>query len=332
MEQPLGTIYGRAVPETFDSIEFDHYGPIQNATLKLTRLHALIGPNDSGKSMALRGISDASRLSLLKPPSGPLKGSLAAKAGTLFTSYNASLDSWQARDGDTVIAGGPKHDRRWPWATMLRLDPDALRAVTELVDDAQPLRFLDPRGSGLGSILDAIISRDSSRYAAIEQQLREFFPTVRGLRLFTHGGRRTVGVRLIDGTDVAPESMSEGMLYFLAFAVVPDLENKGLLLIEEPENGLHPARIREVMQMLRKLSATTQVVLTTHSPLVVNELQPDEVTLVTRDPQTGTKFTPISQTPNFERRFKTYALGELWLSYADGVMESPLINPKPSAA
>ena len=67
--------------------------------------------------------------------------------------------------------------------------------------------------------------------------------------------------------------MSEGLLYYLAFAALPHLEPVSLILIEEPENGLHPARIAEVMRILREISKTTQVLIATHSPLVVNELQ-----------------------------------------------------------
>jgi hypothetical protein len=99
-----------------------------------------------------------------------------------------------------------------------------------------------------------------------------------------------------------------------------------LLLVEEPENGLHPARIGEVVQIFRELSKTTQVLIATHNPLVVNELRPEEVSVVTRTPHEGTKVTPISNTPNFKERSEIYALGELWVSYADGKTEAPLFT------
>lgn len=105
-----------------------------------------------------------------------------------------------------------------------------------------------------------------------------------------------------------------------------------LLLLEEPENGLHPCRIREVMHQLRKISERTQIVLATHSPLVINELQPEEVTIVTRTPERGTICTPMTQTKNFRERAKVYALGELWLSYADGELEEELVGEDPEAA
>jgi predicted ATPase len=123
--------------------------------------------------------------------------------------------------------------------------------------------------------------------------------------------------------------MSEGLLYYLAFAALGHLEQTAMLLIEEPENGLHPARIADVMRSLREVSKKTQVVIATHSPLVINELEGDEVSVVTRSVEHGTQVRLLKDTKDFEERSKTYWLGELWLSYADGNEESALLNGGP---
>lgn len=201
-----------------------------------------------------------------------------------------------------------------------------MRQGTPLLGDTAPLDFVDERGLGLGSLLDAVFARNVRDYLELESSLKELFPSVGGFRLFTESDRRQVGVRLVDGTDIRPQHLSEGMLYFLAFSLLPLLRPVSLVLVEEPENGLHPARIAEVMKVLRKVSEKTQVVLATHSPLVINEMRPEEVTLVTRTVAEGTRFTPICKTTNFEARSKTYALGELWLNYADGISEKPLVS------
>jgi predicted ATPase len=122
--------------------------------------------------------------------------------------------------------------------------------------------------------------------------------------------------------------MSEGMLYYIAFSALQYLEPASILLVEEPENGLHPSRIKEVMAIIRELSTTTQVLIATHSPLVINEMQPEEVSVVWREENTGTKVTPLMATQEFDLRSKVYALGELWLSYADGINEKMLRTGK----
>lgn len=79
------------------------------------------------------------------------------------------------------------------------------------------------------------------------------------------------------------------------------------------------------MRVLRRISERVQVILATHSPFVINELQGDEVTVVTRPDGQGTQVRRLCDTPNFEERSKLYALGELWVSYADGKNEEPLL-------
>lgn len=320
----------------FSSVEFENFGPIKKGTLKLTRLHALIGPNDSGKTSALRGMKlvptfvdgttfrfgDASLLGS--------KGTVRAAWGELGLALQKNAGgSWASTftRGDEAVSQAVVAEAGLSPARMLRLDPDFLRQGAPLVTEGTPLAFQDERGTGLGSLLDAVFARNVRDYLALEDSLKALFPSVAGFRLYTDAGNRRIGIRLTNGTDVPAEYMSEGMLYFLAFAVLPYLSPVSVILVEEPENGLHPSRIAEVMRVLRKISETTQVVLATHSPLVVNELQPEEVTLVTRTPEEGTKFTPISETPNFAKRANAYALGELWLNYADGISEAALFKP-----
>jgi predicted ATPase len=192
--------------------------------------------------------------------------------------------------------------------------------------DSEGIRFADERGTGLGAVYDAIQNRDRDAIAAIELQARALFPTVKSINLSVPGERdkKAVKITLVDGKEVSAREMSEGLLYFLGFAALQYC-GASLLLVEEPENGLHPSRIRDVMTILRKISESAQVVIATHSPLVINEMQPAEVTVVTRG-EGGTLCTPIAKTQGFQDRFKVYALGELWLSYANGKDEAPLLH------
>jgi hypothetical protein len=72
------------------------------------------------------------------------------------------------------------------------------------------------------------------------------------------------------------------------------------------------------------------VLIATHSPLVVNELQADEVTVVTRDSERGTQVRRLSTAHDFDVRSKVYLPGELWLNYANGVDEADLFAARKS--
>lgn len=212
-------------------------------------------------------------------------------------------------------------------ATMVRFDPDSLRVPAALIPESQGITFADERGAGLASVFDAIMNRDAESFARIQAEVRRLFPSVSKVGLInTSESRKEIAVTLTDGTRVGAKALSEGLLYYLGFAAVQYVDGSRLFLVEEPENGLHPARISEVMGVLREMSKTSQVVIATHSPLVVNELKGDEASVLTRRPGEGTRSVLLMKVPRFEEATKVYELGEFWLSYADGETEEALLN------
>lgn len=322
-------------------------------TPKMGAIHAFIGPNDSGKSTILRAVRavlycasnpvQREELAGLFPyANGEAKLRVHTRAGTYEVTWSRGnvLDRSDAgndvprnimpatRGFGTPPRASTELQRELRTARLLRLDPDALRRRSGLIPDGGSVAFLNERGSGLPGIYDTIVNRGDDAFARIRDDVVRLFPAVRGLRLrAVTNSEKEIEVELRDGTRVPADQMSEGLLYYLAFAALPFVASTSAVLIEEPENGLHPARIADVMKTLRDFAKTgTQVLLATHSPLVVNELGPDEVSVVTRDPDRGTEIRLIKDTPNFEERAKVYALGELWVSYADGKDEAPLFS------
>ncbi len=303
-------------------VRIEGFRCVKAADLRLTPLHALIGPNDSGKSSILRAMQGASGGGVgagmwFRDGRGPIGGFRYVGNARRFFSDAYPTDG--GAPSDTLRSLGT--------FSVLRLDPDELRRDTKLFTSDQQPWFFNEKGHGLPSLYDALLARDRRAFTNIEDQFRLLFPTVAALRLDNpSSGTKAIGATLVDGTAVTAETMSEGMLYWLAFAIVQHLRLAQGLLIEEPENGLHPARIKEVMRVLRDVSRRTQIILATHSPLVINELRAEEVTIVTRTAERGTICTPMTATKHFATRSKVYALGELWLSYADGDVERELVE------
>jgi ABC-type branched-subunit amino acid transport system ATPase component len=340
------------------------YGCLQDVEIDLTPLHAVIGPNDSGKTTVLRALRAALCLARGQFHAPDPLFQLLPKAGEpckLVVEFGNGGESFKAfghrSQMNCVFRQGGKDGFKFGLPTgeraqvvpdiptpeiptqeirralnrgeeQLRLDPDALRQPSQLIPDGQEIKVFGERGRGLAGVFDAIRNGSSDASRQIDAQMQKLFPTVKRLGLKNiNESTKALRVELKTGELVEAELMSEGMLYFLAFAALQHVALPSLLLIEEPENGLHPARIRDVVRVLREISQQTQIVLATHSPLVINELEGHEVTVLTRDAVKGTIATRMDQTPNFEERSKVYALGELWVSYADGNREEPLLHP-----
>jgi predicted ATPase len=123
------------------------------------------------------------------------------------------------------------------------------------------------------------------------------------------------------GQLVPASQASDGTLLILAYLSILYLPKPPrLLLVEEPENGIHPKRLRDILEILRKLvheQPHTQVVLTTHSPYGLDLFKPEEVTLCTKLDTGEIKTTRLSDSPTVLQQLDIFTLGEIWTSEGD---------------
>lgn len=108
--------------------------------------------------------------------------------------------------------------------------------------------------------------------------------------------------------------MSDGTLKFLALlAALFHPNTPPLICIEEPEVGLHPDALRLVAEALVEASASTQLIVTTHSEALIDALgdQPDHVLVCERDSNNGTQMRRLSK-DDLSEWLEHYSLGELW--------------------
>ncbi len=168
---------------------------------------------------------------------------------------------------------------------LLQLEPTALRMADEFRGEAQV--------SATGRHLPNAVLRCGSG-DEVTQRLSELIPGMRAVQVDSDKTRQvnTLKVTMKDQQSYAASALSDGTLRFLALAVLAsDARLVGLTCLEEPENGIHPLRIPQMLSLVRSLAdpepvdddevveANTirQVIINTHSPLVVAELRDDEL-------------------------------------------------------
>lgn len=209
---------------------------------------------------------------------------------------------------------------------LLQLEPSALRQSDELrapadvaADGAHlPATLHRLVANGRGKQFDdgdAIRQRIANRLCELVDDIREVTVEKDDKRELL-----TLLAKLRDGTEHPARSLSDGTLRFLALAVIEQsTEGGGLFCLEEPENGIHPARIPAMIRLLRDIAVDAdqdddnsnplrQVIVNTHSPLVVGVVPEDALVLA----------EPISvdgQGSHLEGRVKTVrfsALEDSW--------------------
>jgi predicted ATPase len=99
-------------------------------------------------------------------------------------------------------------------------------------------------------------------------------------------------------------------------AMLYDPDPPLLTCVEEIDHGLHPHVFDRLVELLRIASRRTQFLIATHSPALVNRLNPSELIVCERDEGTGLARIPAIDPRLVENAYESdgYGLGELWFS------------------
>ena len=109
-------------------------------------------------------------------------------------------------------------------------------------------------------------------------------------------------------------AFSDGTLRFLALATLllqPVHLRPSVLLLDEPELGLHPYAITLLSELISSVATETQVVLATQSPFLIDHFEPEDVVVVDRVAG-ASQFRRLS-TEKLKNWLKDYGLDDLWL-------------------
>ena len=199
--------------------------------------------------------------------------------------------------------------------------------------------WMDPSGFGLALLLDDILGFDRALFELIERGLRTLFPHVKSIRLQREAGvmaasdhnfdlpelRHSPGKGLhfefTGGEIVRASQVSDGLLLVLAYLTILHLPKPPrLLLVEEPENGIHWERLRDVLNILRAIVAgqrRTQILLTTHSPYAVDHFSPEEVSICKVGIDGAVAVTRLSDNDTVRKQLDVFTLGEIWSAEGD---------------
>jgi predicted ATPase len=215
--------------------------------------------------------------------------------------------------------------RNWieGFRSYLMWDPKVLRRA-----DRGKQSELGPSGEHLATLVGRLKDEKPRDYERLVRRLRRLFPNLTGLSVTGRGwGWREI--RLYEGEDPKvvynSRQMSDGILRLLAITSLLYLDHiPSLITLEEPENGVHPQLVREVVQILREITQRKppnrcQVFFTTHSPYVLDEFidHPEQVYLLDRPrPLAGATVVRLSDKRELRIARETFeqSLGEAWTS------------------
>jgi len=211
-------------------------------------------------------------------------------------------------------------------ADMQRIDPSP--ALLHAYSQAYEIKRMGEHGENFAALI-RMICKDPETKEAYLSWLRELRPrdvddvgTVSGAI-----GEPLLMMRERNHEWLAP-SLSDGTLRFAALAAAffqPDMPR--VLTIEEIENGIHASRLRLLVELMRSQTAAgkTQAMVTTHSPVVLAWLKPEEYATTfycKRDEETGeSRIVPLSEIPRLQEIVSKQPISDL---FAEGWLEEAL--------
>ena len=199
--------------------------------------------------------------------------------------------------------------RSW---TLFNFLPPLMRGTVSVKKELR----LETSGENLALVLHVLQTEYPNKFKEIEDILRTAIPELEELTtaLTAHEPGQTY-VRLRERglrTSVPAWNMSDGTLRFLAhLAVICSPEPPSLMCFEEPENYIHPGLSELMVDLLKSASYRTQVLVSTHSPYIVDHLEPEDLFIVEKE-EGRTKVKKAEDEEGIREALKSLGLGEMW--------------------
>lgn len=205
-----------------------------------------------------------------------------------------------------TILAARREMQRWKF---LALEPSAMRNPDRFHTDAH----ITANGGHLPATLNRLVAEATKRkddpetvFARIAARLTQLVP-VADMSIDVDEVRQLLTLHVTEqsGVILPAASLSDGTLRFLTLAVLlADPAARGLICIEEPENGIHPAKIGEMVRLLKELAVDPnqepgvdnpfrQIIVATHSPVFVQLQDPNDLVLALEARVRGADGTPV---------------------------------------
>lgn len=290
----------------------------EHTEIELGRMTCLVGPNGCGKSTVLASFGAL----LGKEPPSWLRANSPAWTMEIFG------------DNGTKLAVVQSSSRVKPALRVvdLRMNAAVLREPS-LFKDAHPAMESD--GGQLAAVLASWKLADFEKFTRTLHQLRQVVPALVDITPATTKLRDLPAFEVffdfISAPRIPASAVSEGTLLTLGLlAALNEVETSEelatIVLLDDIDRGLHPDAQKELIGLLRGIAdiKDLQIVLTTHSPYIVDAMAAEEVCVLALDPEGTTRARKLSDIPGEKRLRGMLSTGELWSSHGESwVLDQP---------
>jgi predicted ATPase len=178
-------------------------------------------------------------------------------------------------------------------------------------------RYLQNDGGNLAAFLYALNKRKPEYYRRVKDTMRQIAPFFDDFVL--QPPRENENTIRLNWKDLdsehlfGPHQLSDGTLRVMALVTLllqPETELPSLIILDEPEIGLHPYAMEIVASLIRSAAVHTRLLIATQSVALVNHFSPEDVIVATRS-DAQSRFDRLDS-KDLEVWLKDYSVGDLW--------------------
>lgn len=194
-------------------------------------------------------------------------------------------------------------------------------AYVRLTQDIDRNQYLAHHAGNLAAFLYGLKINKFHHYQRILATLQLVLPFIRDFVLEPEVfNQRSILLRWMDqsGETFGPHQLSDGAIRLISLVTAllqPEETLPSIMIVDEPELGLHPAAVRLVASLLKAVSLKRQVIVATQSPLLIRAYDPEDIVVVERQAYAAGReesiFSRLESKP-LKRWLKNFDLGELY--------------------
>ena len=200
--------------------------------------------------------------------------------------------------------------------TKVTLESNALCGASQ---PGQGLAFL-PSGSNLPWLIEDLKFKNAELYQLWLGHIQMALPDVEEINILKmeNHNMRYISIKYKDGANISSWMLSDGTLRLLALTFIAyQPETKGMYLIEEPENGVHPKNLSYIYQSLSSVYGA-QVFIATHSPLLLSIAGKGDLLLFSKN-EDGSISISDAEDNDYLKKWDSSAIG-LGSIFASGIL------------
>lgn len=178
-------------------------------------------------------------------------------------------------------------------------------------------RYLQSEGNNLGSFLLFLKGNYNQSYRRIVSYVKMVMPQFGDFYLEPVNNYVSLNWTDSSANDYVftSDQFSDGTIRFIALATLllqPEKTMPSVIIIDEPELGLHPFAIDQLAEMIKDASLHSQVIIATQSPMLIDSFEPDNITVVDQDRNTNSTVAHRLDAEQLKHWLEDYTVSELW--------------------